>query len=164
MEAALQVIEKGLGERDKLRIGLKWPLKKAVITLTATLDPTNYLKEIIKRQLNVKELEIVLGNEFSVKFDIKTTPELESEGYAREIARKIQDGRKKADLVKKDKIELFLEIDSELYKTLKSQEDFIKKRVNAVKIFWQATKDRFKNQYIFNIKDKTIKFSFNKKN
>ena len=48
MEAALQVIEKGLGERDKLRIGLKWPLKKAVITLTATLDPTNYLKEIIK--------------------------------------------------------------------------------------------------------------------
>ena len=33
MEIVMQIIEKGLAERDKAKIGLKWPLAKATISV-----------------------------------------------------------------------------------------------------------------------------------
>jgi len=50
-----EIIEKGLYERDKIQIGLKWPLANAKI-LCGNLKLNNEFQEIIKSQLNVKEL------------------------------------------------------------------------------------------------------------
>ena len=62
--------------------------------------------EIIKSQLNVKEVifdsPASKETEFGLEFDTNSTPELESEGYARELSRKIQAFRKKLGLQKKD--------------------------------------------------------------
>ena len=72
--------------------------------------------ELIKKQLNVKKLEITTGNELSVDFDTVMTPELEAEGYAREISRQIQAFRKELGLEKNNWVNLQLIVDEELKK------------------------------------------------
>ncbi len=158
-EAAFEVITKGLAERDKEKIGLRWPLAKAIITLTSTLDPSNHLREIIARQLNVKEVELKLGNEFSVKLDTKSTPELESEGYARELARKIQSERKSRGMKKGDLIELKVYASDELIKMLKTYLNFLKERTNSKKIEFLKTGSS-KKAISFEVKDKKIGIEF----
>ena len=93
---AFQIIERGLSERDNVGIGLRWPLQKAIIYSNEKVDKS--VLQIISRQLNVKNLELRKGDEIKVMLDITMTPELESEGYSREIARKIQSERKKKGL------------------------------------------------------------------
>jgi len=102
-----KIIEKGLYERDKIKIGLKWPLAKANV-YSKEHQPLIELEEIIKSQLNVKDVKLKVkhkASEISVEFDTKSTPELEAEGYAREISRIVQAFRRKLGLDKKDEVE-----------------------------------------------------------
>jgi isoleucyl-tRNA synthetase len=153
-ELIRKIIELGLAERDKAKIGLKWPLGKAIIFSEKKLNKE--LEEIIARQLNVRKIEVVKGKKIKVELDTKMTSELEAEGYAREVARKIQDERKKAGLVKKDLIELVVVADDNLLEMLKMQEKFLKERVNAKKILLTTEKERFKNIIEFKIKEKRL--------
>ena len=161
-EMMLKIIEKGMAERDKLKIGLKWPLQKAEIVTKNKINKE--IQEIIKKQLNVKNLEIKQGKEASVKLDAKLTEELESEGFVREILRKIQDERKKAGLKKENKIKLSMAItDDKLLKMLKSQEKFIKERVNASSLtIEKELRERFINLFCFTIKEKRVELTFEK--
>jgi len=158
-ELALEIIEKGLAERDKVQIGLKWPLAKATIKSEKI---NNNLLEIIKNQLNIKEIETKLGKELSVKLDTKMTPELEAEGYAREISRKVQAARKKAGFVKSDKIKLNITLNDKLDKLIESQKYFIKERVNAQEVSIGEDKENYKHKSEDKIKGNEIKISFNK--
>lgn len=132
----LEIIEKGLAERDKTQIGLKWPLAKATIFTDKSI--TKELQGIILNQLNLKELEIKKTKEtkeISVQLDTKLTPELEAEGYARVISRQVQALRKKAGLIKTDKINLGVVCDKEIMdligKVNPQMMIFIKERTNA---------------------------------
>ena len=127
---ALEIIEKGLSERDKAQIGLKWPLGKATISTKVSKD----LQEIIANQLNVKKIEIKEGKQISVKLDTKLTPELESEGYARVISRQVQALRKKSGLVKTDKIRLAIVADDNFAEIIEKQVEMIKERTNSSEI------------------------------
>ena len=100
MESVREIISSGLMERDKIKIGLKWPLAKAMI-FSKKLDKE--LEKIIKLQLNVKKIEWKKSEDLKVDFDTKLTSELEAEGYAREMTRQVQAFRKKLGLVKTDK-------------------------------------------------------------
>ena len=157
---ALEVIEKGLAERDKVQIGLKWPLSKAKIT---TDDPiSKNLQEIIANQLNVKEVEIKKGK-LNVKLDTKLTAELEAEGYGREISRKVQAGRKNAGLVKTDKIKLALIVDEDFAELIKNQIEMIKQRTNSDAVFIGTESDKdYKNKFEEKIKGKHLKILFTK--
>jgi len=151
-EKLLQIIEKGLASRDKAGIGLKWPLSKVIIK---GLDLQKNLQKIIKKQLNVKEIEFKKSKEIDVSFDISITPKLEAEGYAREISRKVQAFRKNMGLNKKDKINLTIVTDDKFINILKNQKEFIKERTNSKKLKIVATnKERFKKKIDFKIKDK----------
>jgi len=130
-ESALKVIEVGLRARDKAGIGLKWPLANAKVNSKESLN--NELKEIVKDQLNLKNIEIVIGEEFNVELDTNMTPDLEAEGYARNIARGIQALRKKTGLVKEDFIELVIVSDKESELIIKDWKKFLKERTNAKK-------------------------------
>ena len=151
-EKVLQIIEKGLATRDKAGIGLKWPLAKTIIK---GIEVKKDLSEIIKKQLNVKKIELKKAKELEVIFDVSLTPELEAEGYAREISRKVQRFRKDIGLNKKDKINLALVTDDKFQKILKVQENLIKERTNSKKLEIVTTvKERFKKKIDFKIKDK----------
>jgi isoleucyl-tRNA synthetase len=129
---ALKIIEKGMAERDSAKIGLRWPLQSADIT--ANFDLKKEMNEIIKKQLNVKEIffdKVDKLDTLSVKLNTKTTPELEAEGFARELARKIQDARKKAGLQKNDIIRLKIHANKKINKFLSSQSEFLRERINA---------------------------------
>ena len=122
------------------------------------------LNEIIKSQLNIKDINIKLGkklSEIKVEFDTETTPELEAEGYARNIARQVQGFRKKLGMVKTDKIQLTLAVSSDIQLLLQRQEMFIKDRTNAIRI--SITSDKGASLKLkgfsedkFNIKDREI--------
>jgi isoleucyl-tRNA synthetase len=156
----LKVIELGLSERDKQKIGLKWPLAKASVCLEENLKKE--LQEIIARQLNVKKVEVKKAKEISVVLDLKQTEELETEGFAREIARNIQAGRKNAGLVKNDVIEI--QIFSSLNERLKKQEEFLQERVGAKKVFFGTSGKNFDKILNFKVKEIDFEVKFNKLN
>ena len=154
----LELIEKGLAERDKKGLGLKWPLTKSIIETKIKLS--SELEEIIKAQLNIRKVESQIGKGNSISLNTTQTPELEAEGFAREISRKIQAARKEAELFKTDSIELI--IDSEFNEKLKTQLDFIKERVGAKSISLEKSKKKFSHSEEGKIKGKSFTVSFNK--
>ena len=117
------------------------------------------ISEIVKRQLNVKNVQIKNGKEISVELDTNLTPELESEGFAREISRVVQAFRKELGLKKENKIELVILTDADFRKILESQKEFIQERTNSKKfeVFSEnvtTIKEKFKNRTEFKVKDK----------
>ena len=158
MNLVREIVSKGLMERDKLKIGLRWPLSEAIIYIKEK-ENLGELKNIIISQLNVKTLEFksasAKGVELAVELDTKLTPELEAEGYAREMSRQVQAFRKKLGLEKKDKIELFIVAEKDLTNILEKHKDFIQDRTNSLKLEVVTTgKERFKKIVEFKIKDK----------
>jgi len=152
----------GLAERDKNKIGLRWPLAKATIFVKG-IDNYDLFEEIIKNQLNVKNVKwespASKGIELDIELEKEITPELEAEGYARELSRQIQDFRKRLGLQKKNRIELFIITDKDFRNILEPQKDFIKERTNSKKIEIiiegkTKIKERFKNKTTFSVKDK----------
>jgi isoleucyl-tRNA synthetase len=156
MGYALRAIESGLAQRDKAQVGLKWPLPFASVSYYKPI--TTKVGEVIKNQLNVKEIEILTGGggELEVELDTNITPELEAEGYAREVSRQIQAYRKQLGLERGDKVEIYLIVDEDFKKILDKHKNFIKDRTGA-KIFEIVTtgKERFKNKTTFKIKEKS---------
>src|SRR3989344_1711132 len=155
---ALAIIEHGLRERDLKKVGLRWPILSATIFLDKKLS--SELTTIIQTQLNVKEVIVKKGSELTVTLDMTLTPQLEAEGYARELSRKVQAARKNAGLVKQDKIILNI-ISDDLQDFFTNQKSFIKERTNSKEIFVGSSK-KFSNNFVESIKDKKIEFSFQK--
>ncbi len=63
----------------------------------------------------------------------KVTPELEAEGFARELVRRVQEQRKQSGFSKSDRIELYVIADAKLKKMLEKHKDYIFERVGAAK-------------------------------
>jgi isoleucyl-tRNA synthetase len=165
MQKTRNIVSSALKERDKAGMGIKWPLAKATV-MGDMFKVREELQDVIKEELNVKELEFrpTAQNSTSpypeVTLDTKLTPELEAEGFAREISRKIQATRKKAELVKTD--EITLEIISEFNDKLESQLDFIKERVGAKSISLTDSGKSFNHSEVGKIKTKSFSIKFNK--
>jgi len=73
------------------------------------------------------------GKDFDVYLDTTTSSELENEGYFRELTRRIQSLRKKAELNKLDKIELSLELDTDFESYVKSNLKELEEKVGSKK-------------------------------
>ena len=157
---ALKIIEVGLAERDKAKIGLKWPLAKADVKFPEKISKK--LEEIIAKQLNVKKIEIVYGKEVAVSLDLNMTEALEAEGFARELSRTIQAERKKAGFVKQDEIELEISCDLQMEKLLKMQQEFLKERVNANKFSFKKAEKKLQNSVKTKIKERDFEINFSK--
>ncbi|OIO80416.1 isoleucine--tRNA ligase [Candidatus Pacearchaeota archaeon CG1_02_32_132] len=158
-EIAMQVIEKGLAERDKEKIGLRWPLADASYDSQRVVSKE--VEEVIKNQLNVKKIIMKIIKEntnINVSLNLKVTPELEAEGFVREMARRIQAERKNRGLKKMDRIELRLLMDSDLRKRIEKIADMLKERTGAKKIEF-TDDEQFKGES-FKVKDREIRFNF----
>ncbi|MBS3089656.1 isoleucine--tRNA ligase [Candidatus Pacearchaeota archaeon] len=152
-ETAFKIIEYGLAERDKSKIGLRWPLAKALVISGEKLS--GEIKEILSRQLNVKKIELKKGENLEVHLDTAMTPELEAEGFSRELARKVQAERKNAGLKKGDLVQLKIYCEKAMEKMFSSHLDFLKQRTNSGKIIF--IEDKYPPEAIvFTIKEKKI--------
>ena len=115
---ARAVIESVATLRQEAEIKLRWPLKK----LTVPGVPEE-LFPILKSQCNVKE--VVSGKELAL--DTKMDDSLLAEALASDVARQVQNVRKKMGLNVEDKITLFVSGHDLLDKAL----PFVQKKVNA---------------------------------
>ncbi len=156
-EIALKIIEAGLAARDDAKIGLRWPLAKAKIS--GEFKVSEDVEKIIMKQLNVKKVEMKKGKELKVELDMKMTPELEAEGFAREFARKIQSERKNAGLKKGDMISMKVSCDKKLTEMLNKNIHFLLERTNSKKIDFVDGKLPGKT-IDFDIRDKKISAIF----
>ena len=163
MNLARGVVSLALKERDISKISLKQPLAKLEVK---GVNLSGEYLQLIEEEINVKKIELKRGKELSVKLDTKITPELEAEGYAREITRKIQNERKAAGLMKKDLIDLHISVEGlDFLKMI--HPELIKERVNARKIsIGQLLKDGKERDYQYQsegkIKEKEFEIFFNK--
>jgi len=106
MTAARNITSLGLKERQKFGIPVRQPLSKI---FTKTQNLSQEYQEIIKDELNVKELLEDLSMEEEIKLDTHITLELRQEGQYRELVRAVQDLRKKQGLNPNDVITLLVE-------------------------------------------------------
>ena len=103
MDSTRKIVELGLAARAEVKIKVRQPLAKAIIT-GDKLDG-DYIR-LIKDELNVKQVEFNKGEELKVELDTKITDELKREGLLRELIRTINGLRKKAKLTIQDRIVL----------------------------------------------------------
>ncbi|MCR4284794.1 MAG: isoleucine--tRNA ligase [archaeon] len=162
MSLVRDVVSRSLRIRDQSNVSLKWPLPKLEIFVKSGFGLENF-KEIIGEELNVKEVVLSpakAGSELEILLDTKITPELESEGFAREISRKVQAARKTAGLVKTDSISL--EIVSGFNDKIKVYEGFIGERVGAKSISFVESIGKVSHSEEGKIKDYKFTIGFNK--
>jgi len=158
MDLAGDIIQELLAQREKAQIGVRWPLPKAKITLEDT-KAIKQLKEIIQNQTNLKDIDLKEGKKQKIELSTKTTPELEAEGFMRELTRRIQSFRKKARLKMQDDIELVIITDYDLSMWKKE----IQKKVGAktLEITDADLKEDFEFKKPEEIKGKKFEIKFN---
>jgi len=128
MELARRVVEAGLAKRDEAGIKIRQMLNKIRVK-TKTEVGLAYL-DLIKEELNIKEIEFIDSSEekVEVELDTKITPELKQAGIKRELIRFINLLRKEASLSLHDETVVYLVgADEEITKTLNKFKEAILK-------------------------------------
>ena len=100
MEQVRKVVELGLAKRDEAGIKVRQPISELRIT---NYELRKEYEELIKDELNVKEIKFVEGKELAVELDTRMTPELVAEGIKRELVRAINNLRKETGMTIQDK-------------------------------------------------------------
>lgn len=96
------IVSQALDERQKANIKVRQPLQKLAVK---SLQLTDEYLELIKDEVNVKEVVEDPNLDKEVELDTNITSELEEEGLVREEIRNIQDLRKEKNLKPGDKME-----------------------------------------------------------
>ena len=143
-----RIIQEALAQREKIQMGIRWPLLDVEIH---TKYKINLFKDLIKKQVNVKAVILKQSKTEKIGLNRKLNPELLKEGYTREIVRRVQSLRRKAKLIHKDKIELKIKTEQDLDLAL------IKKITNS--IIKDIKKPKIKEK--FKIKEKEFYIEIN---
>lgn len=101
MTVVREVVEKTLAQRQEASIKVRQPLQSVTVK-TAYTKPTEPVLDVLKAEVNVKEVVWEAAEETSVQLDTTLTPELTAEGEARELVRSIQNLRKAAGMTLAD--------------------------------------------------------------
>ena len=106
--------------------------KDGKYTINFGNEQANIVKEhiIVTREVPAPYVEGAFKKGF-VYLNKDIDEELEAEGYARELMRRIQELRKKSGLQKKDRISLFIKTDEDMKNTLNNFYSAIKEKVGA---------------------------------
>jgi len=130
-----EAVSKALDQRDKAKIPVRQPLTK--VTVTGLYVDGGYL-ELMKQELNVKEIALFPGDEISVVLDTTMTPELILEGISRDVMRKVNGYRKEKKLTIQDKINLYVDTENQDIKEgIEKYKEEIKKNTQAKEIIFE---------------------------
>ena len=137
MQKVREIVSLGLKERQKAGIAVRQPL--ALLKLKAQSEKlSSEFLDLIKDELNVKEIKEDKNIEGEVELDIKITPELKTEGDYRELVRGLQNLRKKLGLTPSNVVKFSIETEDEGRKLIQKFEEEMKKTVLASEIKFES--------------------------
>ncbi len=164
MDLAFKVSSLGHAARNTARIKLRQPLARAAVIADKTiLNRLAAVKELVREELNVKNLDLISAKENLVDYksdqptqayvfqeeesvlmalDIRISDELRKEGVARDIVRRIQDQRKQAGLEISDQIEIYYQTGPKLTDVFSTHRDYIATETLARKLVDSAPPDQ----------------------
>jgi isoleucyl-tRNA synthetase len=118
---------------------------------------------IIERQVP-KHIVAMEGKDFVVYLDTTRNEQLEAEGFAREIMRRVQALRKDAGLDKRDQISLVIQADRQFIAMLQQWESAIKEKVGAkaIKLTDQPLARKHEHSSEEKVKDRKFSLHFDK--
>lgn len=116
MEIIKKVVEVTHAERKSLQIKVRQPLAKLKVQAQLSEKKLEKFSELMKLELNIKEIEFCQSDNLNVELDTNLTDELIREGEARELMHKIARFRKKNNLQPQDKIDFPVESIDENWK------------------------------------------------
>lgn len=123
MDEVRKISSLGLEARMRAKINVRQPLSKLTIKTKLSAE----LIQLIKDEVNVKEIKVDPSISEEVVLDIALTPELKEEGNVRELIRAIQDLRKEKGLTIQDKATLFLDLQEDAKKLVEKNKEIIMK-------------------------------------
>lgn len=130
-----------LARRAELGIKVRQPLQKLTIRPQKSKIASELL-EILKDEINVKEIVFDPKLKEAFVLDTEITHELREEGWLRELTRTVQGLRQDAMLEPKDEITLFVETGEELRHVIQANEETFARDVGTKRIEYKRT-DRF---------------------
>jgi isoleucyl-tRNA synthetase len=113
MRRVREIVTEGLQFRAQAKVKVRQPLSS--VTIKGVFQEE--LIEIIKEELNVKEVLIDAEQIEKAVLDVNITPELAEEGMAREIIRHIQEMRKEAGYEVDNRIKIWYTEQLEVFKS-----------------------------------------------
>ncbi|MCG2687011.1 DUF5915 domain-containing protein [Candidatus Parcubacteria bacterium] len=150
-----EIVALVLAERVKAGIKVRQPLASLKIkNQKSKIKINEELLNILKEEVNVKEVAIDPDLKTDIDLDITLTEELKKEGQIREIARKIQQMRKEFGTEPKDKVEIGYKKDSDIGVFLKENKPLIEKDAFVNIVEMEEEDSSFKNQKNIKIDDK----------
>ena len=145
-----EYVNEGLSTRAKNQLKVRQPLTS--VTVPTVSDEFDF-EEILMEELNVKSVK---KGDFSL--DLRLTPELKSEGLMREVARGVQNARKKAGLNVDDRIKLSLDASGELAEAIKEHQKTIESETLAVAL----TSDEYDYKEVVKVENHDLNISLEK--
>lgn len=145
MQLARKISSLALQQRKEKNIKVRQPLSKITIWIKEAKILNKALLEIIKNELNVKDILLLEdpGVDFKVELDTHLTEDLIEEGKLRDLLRNIQSKRKKLKLTPRQKVVLIIKNTSETKKLVQKFELLIKEKVNIKKIEFKDINEDF---------------------
>ena len=126
-----------LAKRAELGIKVRQPLAKLTVKNIPKAKRGSRVEEmleVLKEEINVKDvvMDAKLGSEFEL--DIEITPELKAEGLLREFVRTVQGLRQDAGYQPKDRIQLWVAGSEQIELLVKNNEKELMRQVGAKKM------------------------------
>lgn len=137
MQTVRSLVTLGLEARTQANIKIRQPLQRLTIKSELRAE-TDSVLDLIRDEVNVKEVIFDQEQTDLVLLDTRITPELKMEGDARELIRAIQDMRKEASLKPQDNIKLELQTSPTGKEVISVFGEVIKKTVGASEVVFSA--------------------------
>ena len=153
MEEVRNIVTSGLAIRKEKHIKVRQPLAKLTLRQirNSKSEIPNELLNLIKEELNVKEVIYSQDQKEAVSYDLELTQTLKDEGYARELIRQIQDMRKEFGYKFDDKVRCqWQSDDKDLQRVMQNWGDEIKKDTVSKDLI-----EKSKSNEVFDIEKET---------
>ena len=150
MEKIRVISSLALAERSQAGIKVRQPIASLKIkNQKSKIKNNKELLQLIKDEVNVKQVIFDDKLEKEVEIDTEITPELKEEGIIRGCFRQIQVIRQKSKLFSSDKIVICFQGENSIIELLKKNEKQIKEGLRIEKIIWNEIEDfDFKGEII----------------
>src|SRR3989344_1105222 len=132
MDEVRNIVALALADRSAKAIKIRQPLAKLSIkNKKSKIKGNEELINLIKDELNVKEIVFNDKIKEDIELDINITEELKEEGIVRDIIRFVQDMRKEAELKPSDEILISFSGSQKIIKIVENKKDLILKDIKA---------------------------------